>query len=144
MSNATTNEVRVGVYNGKRFKVLFAGKTKHGERAKLCWFSDETKAFWVDLNKVQIVENSPAPTPTPKPPVKPPVKPTGSLFDEPYEDEGDVYDSGDCYDDSPYDAPPIANKVAKPVGKGSTTCACGCKKKPQFSQCYGCYQEACE
>jgi hypothetical protein len=52
---ATLRKGDAALYNGKKFCVLFAGETRFGARAKLCWFSDERKAFWVDLSKVEPV-----------------------------------------------------------------------------------------
>lgn len=56
MTTTTKTTLKKGdaaLYNGKKFRVLFAGETRFGARARLCWFSDESKAFWVDLSKVE-------------------------------------------------------------------------------------------
>lgn len=41
----------VVLYNGKKYHMIWSGKTKYGERARL-EFLDGTKDFWVDLSKV--------------------------------------------------------------------------------------------
>lgn len=41
-----------GIYNGKKYRILWAGETKYGKRVHLCWWSDETKEFWVDAEFV--------------------------------------------------------------------------------------------
>jgi hypothetical protein len=43
------------LYRGKKYLVQFAGQTRFGARAKLSWFSDESRTFWVDLSKVKPV-----------------------------------------------------------------------------------------
>lgn len=42
-------------YKGKSYRLLFAGKTKYGQKAHLA-FSDGSKDFWVDLSLVEITK----------------------------------------------------------------------------------------
>jgi hypothetical protein len=48
---------RFARYKGKTYKLLYKGKTAHGERAKLA-FMDGSKEFWVDA--ALVVETAPA------------------------------------------------------------------------------------
>lgn len=133
-----TETFKVGIYNGKKFKVLFAGNTKHGERAKLCWFSDEDKSFWVDLTKVEIVENTPPKAQAHKKPAKTTKHcATCACGAHQERDEG----SEEQPEPDLFGHPaPVSKPVGHKVGKGSTTCGCGNKKKPQFAVCYDCFQ----
>lgn len=38
-------------YKGKRYRLVWKGKTKYGKRAKLAFF-DGSKEFWVDAGKL--------------------------------------------------------------------------------------------
>lgn len=42
---------KTAVYKGKKYRVLYKGPTKFGERVKL-QFMDGTQEFWVDAHKV--------------------------------------------------------------------------------------------
>lgn len=42
---------RTAKYKGRTYRLLFMGKTKHGQRAKLA-FMDGSKEFWVEASAV--------------------------------------------------------------------------------------------
>ena len=44
----------MATYKGSKYRLLWSGKTKYGERAKLAFFSGG-KEFWVDASKVTIM-----------------------------------------------------------------------------------------
>ena len=46
------------IYKGKKYKVLFAGHTKNGDRAKLGRFDRTGDGFWVDLREVEFLEDN--------------------------------------------------------------------------------------
>lgn len=48
---ATTKSNRVAEYKGRKYRLLWSGKTKYGQRAHLEFF-DGSKDFWVDASKV--------------------------------------------------------------------------------------------
>lgn len=48
---------QVAIYNGRKYKLAWQGKTKYGERAKLAFF-DGSKEFWVDSSKITTTEGS--------------------------------------------------------------------------------------
>lgn len=50
MSTLTKGDA--ALYRGKKYRVEYIGPTKYGRRAKLSWFSDADKSFWVDADKV--------------------------------------------------------------------------------------------
>lgn len=44
---------QVGIYKGKKYRLMFLGPTKYGQRARLQFF-DGSKDFWVDASLVQV------------------------------------------------------------------------------------------
>lgn len=55
-TQTTTNQV--ASYKGKKYRLLWSGSTKYGQRAKL-GFWDGSKEFWVDLALVTISQDEP-------------------------------------------------------------------------------------
>lgn len=53
MNEATNKEVRIATYNERKYRLLYLGNTKFGQRAQLA-FLDGSKEFWVDAEKVQV------------------------------------------------------------------------------------------
>ena len=53
MTQTKQSESEIGTYKGKKYRVIWHGKTKYGRRAKLAYF-DGSKEFWVDESAVQI------------------------------------------------------------------------------------------
>ena len=51
MNEATNKEVRIATYNEHKYRLLYLGPTKHGQRAHLAYL-DSSKDFWVDAEKV--------------------------------------------------------------------------------------------
>jgi hypothetical protein len=47
--------MKVAVYKNRRYRLLWAGNTKYGERAHLQFF-DGSKDFWVDRDKIEVYE----------------------------------------------------------------------------------------
>lgn len=45
------NHAQTATYKGRNYKLLWSGKTKYGNRAKLGFF-DGSKEFWVDASLV--------------------------------------------------------------------------------------------
>ena len=48
---------KTATYKGRTYKLLFSGKTKFGNKAKL-GFMDGSKEFWVDLSLVSLATSS--------------------------------------------------------------------------------------
>jgi hypothetical protein len=46
-------DAEVGTYKGKKYKILYRGQTKFGNRTHLAFFSGE-KDFWVPSENVQV------------------------------------------------------------------------------------------
>lgn len=49
----TTQSYQVGTYKGRKYRVLWSGPTKYGQRAHLQFF-DGSRDFWVDAAAVTI------------------------------------------------------------------------------------------
>ena len=45
------NRDDIAIYKGRKYKLLWSGKTKYGRRAKLGFF-DGSKEFWVDADRI--------------------------------------------------------------------------------------------
>lgn len=55
---------QVATYKGRTYKLLYLGKTKFGDKAKL-GFMDGSKEFWVDAHLVTTAKAPPASCPVP-------------------------------------------------------------------------------
>jgi hypothetical protein len=53
----TTQANRTGLYKGRKYRVLYVGATKYGQRAHLQFF-DGSKDFWVAANLVTVCDSS--------------------------------------------------------------------------------------
>lgn len=54
----TTTETKTATYKGRKYRLLWTGKTKYGMRAKL-GFWDGSEEFWVDAGLVSISTSGP-------------------------------------------------------------------------------------
>lgn len=54
---ASTKSAGVAEYKGRKYRCLFLGATKYGQRAHLQFF-DGSKDFWVDASAVRVLESS--------------------------------------------------------------------------------------
>ena len=52
------------IYKGRKYSLLWKGRTKFGDRAKLA-FPDGSKEFWVMLDAIELVEGESSNSPTP-------------------------------------------------------------------------------
>ncbi len=50
--------MKTAQYKGRKYRLLFKGKTKIGQKAKLGFFGDESKEFWVDADKIEEVAST--------------------------------------------------------------------------------------
>jgi hypothetical protein len=48
---------KTAVYKGRKYKLLWSGPTRYGNRAKLGFF-DGSKEFWVDESRIEVVPDS--------------------------------------------------------------------------------------
>ena len=48
---------QVATYKGRKYKLVWQGQTKYGQKAKLAFF-DGSKEFWADLSAVEISTGS--------------------------------------------------------------------------------------
>lgn len=55
--------MKTGTYRGRKYRVLFIGKTQFGQRAHLQYF-DGSKDFWVGADAVSDISNENQPSPT--------------------------------------------------------------------------------
>ncbi len=54
------SNLQIATYNGRKYKLVWQGKTKFGQRAKLQFF-DGSKEFWVDASRIDVSDAGPSP-----------------------------------------------------------------------------------